>query len=221
MPENASFRQQEPGPLPPATGGASKGGVLSRIFEQHQGKWLIGLGAVTLIVMVIYLRKQNQQAVANVTGNSPTSGYGQGQTSPDQMWGAQLDADYQQMISNQNTTNGLLQQIMNQFSNPSGNPPGGTPQQPPATPSPTTPYVPIFSNQAIQSTPGSRPLVPYGTTIPSQLGDAFDYEGIHYTIDPGAGGRIWGVPGSYTKQQLQKGVGGTGILLMAPQSYYH
>lgn len=121
------------------TGGA-KQGLLSRIFENNQGKWLIGLGAATLIVMIMYARRQSSQSTATDTGSVASTT----PTPPDQMFGSQLETDYQQMIANQNTTTGLLQAISNQLSNTSPTPPAPTP-----TPNPITnklPTGPFFTH---------------------------------------------------------------------------
>lgn len=192
MPNNLT-----PGAAPP-TGGTGQPGLLNRIFEGNQGKWLIGLGAATLIVMIIYARRQGSTNTATDTGSVASTT----PTSPDQMFGAQLETDYQQMIANQNTTTGLLQAIQNQLSN--------------TTPTPPTSTTPP-SNQLM-------PIVPAGVAIPSKFGQLFDFEGIHYEVGPGGIGadkvqRLWGVrvqPGQHLSlaqwNQVPIGPGGKVLL---------
>ncbi|SRR6266699_798477 len=179
----------------------AKQGLLSRIFENNQGKWLIGLGIVTLIVTVIYLRRQSSTSTATDTGSVASTT----PTSPDQMFGAQLETDYQQMIANQNTTTGLLQAIQNQLSNTSSNT-----TAPVVTPPPGQGFL--------------QPLVPAGVSIPNKFGQFFDYEGIHYEVGPGGIGadkvqRLWGVrvqPGQHLSlsqwNQVPIGPGGKVLL---------
>lgn len=64
-----------------------------------------------------------------------------------------------------------------------------------------------------------NPLVPYGTSIPATGGAFYTYQGKTYTIVPGAGGRIWGVPGQMSYQAAMQVP--AKVLLMAPASYYH
>ena len=187
----------------PTTGGTGQPGLLNRIFEGNQGKWLIGLGAATLIVMIIYARRQGSTSNATDTGSVASTT----PTSPDQMFGAQLETDYQQMIANQNTTTGLLQAIQNQLSNL----PSNTSSNPPVvTPPPGQGFL--------------QPLVPAGVAIPSKFGQLFDFEGIHYEVGPGGVGpsgvqRLWGVrvqPGQKLSQtqwnQVPIGPGGKVLL---------
>lgn len=170
-----------------AQAGGGGGGIMGS-FRQHWPIWTIGIGAATLLIMFMIWRK-NQSSVSSATGND-TGTMGTGNSSPDQLWGSQLDADYQQMISNQNTTVGLLQQILNQMSNPSANPPGSPgPPGPPGPPGSTPP-------------PGSgflQPLFSKGSVPYSKFGDLFTNEGITYelgagSVTAGQGQNIWGVP---------------------------
>ncbi len=69
-------------------------------------------------------------------------------------------------------------------------PPATTPVAKP-TPAPTgTPAKPVP-----KSTGTGNPLVPQGVKVPGTLGSNYSYNGATYTIVPGGGGRIWGVPG--------------------------
>ena len=70
-------------------------------------------------------------------------------------------------------------------------------------------------------TPHQVPLVPQGTQVPSHLGAFFLYRGTIYTIDPGKGGRIWGVLGKVSRTQAESTpVGPKKVLLIAPARYY-
>jgi len=110
-------------PPPGVQEGSSTHGILLHLHK-HGIIWLIGLGAATLFVMILYFRNQSQQSAASQ--QMPASDTSQTAT-PDQMWGSQLDADYQQMQQALTTNTSLLQQLVNQ-----GNTPAPTP-----TPTPT------------------------------------------------------------------------------------
>ena len=89
-------------------------------------------------------------------------------------------------------------------------PPGNTPPTQPISPAPLP---------APPSNTPLRPLLPAGTQgVPSTPGAHYTVNGQIYTVMPGSGGRIWGVPGNLTAQQAAQQ---TGILLIAPSSYYH
>lgn len=107
---------------------------LSEHFGKHGQMWLVGLGIATLVVLIMYGKHRQsaaQQAAAN-TAIDPTTGqpYNVQSTTPDQAWGAQLDTDYQQMISNLNAQQGTLQQILTAIQNPTTTP---TPTPTPST----------------------------------------------------------------------------------------
>lgn len=199
---------------PAVSGGgspASPAQGLGARFQQHPILWSVGIGVAILIIYVIYKNNQN----ANATGVSSTTGTGS-PSSPDQMWGSQLDADYQQVISTQNTSNGLLQQILNQLQNPSNNPPS-TWYPPPGPPTPTPQPTPTGNKSG-------NPLYALGL-VPGQwqLGKVITINGQTWTEDPGGGGRLWGIPGDVPISKINSTPIGTGQkqLLQAPASYYH
>src|SRR5215470_9713633 len=93
-------------PLHPDNQGHA-GNKLIEHFKKRGMLYLIGLGAATVILLIMAERnKAVSQAATSAnpydTGQANPSG-----SNPDQLWGSQLDTDYQQMISNQNTTNSL------------------------------------------------------------------------------------------------------------------
>lgn len=111
--------------------GMQSGGGIRGHLQRNWPIYAVGIGLLTIAVM-IYLNYRNSGGISS----SPTSTTDSGST-----WGAQLDSDYQQMISNQNQTVGLLQQLLNQGKNSSGG--GGTPTPPgPPTPGPNNPPQP-------------------------------------------------------------------------------
>ncbi len=100
-------------------------------------------------------------------------------------------------------------------------PPGTAPptQQPPASP-PIWQGNPIWSNVP-GSTATGNPLIPQGK-LPSGnyvLGSQLVWGGQTYTTVPGAGGRLWGVPGTMSGKAAD--MTAAKILLYAPASYYH
>ncbi|SRR5713101_1994120 len=166
-----------------AQGGQSGGGIMNH-FRQHGMLYLIGIGAATLLVMFLVWRR-NQQNTGLGTGNANTTGTAT-TSSPDQLWGAQLDADYQQLISTLNTNTGLLQQILNGAGS-------GTSK--------------LANWETWKS--GDKALISKGGFNPksAHLGQQFSFEGIIGQLIPGSGGRVWWVPeighGALTAKQLQ------------------
>lgn len=181
VPQSQYNPQVTGGPMLP---GSPAQGIGAR-FNQHPILWSVGIGVAILIVYVIY--KNNQSASA--TGLSSTSGSGT-PSSPDQMWGSQLDADYQQIMSLQNNNNGLLQQILTAIQNPSSAPPQGGGGS---------------GGGGGGSGGGSggtgsgwvNPLIAFGR-LPGNLMNQFGADtmigGTEYETGWGSGGVLWGVP---------------------------
>lgn len=187
--------------VPPSSGGAVGG------FRQHKALYLIGgiAGIFGLYLLWHWWSNQSNNASASLAG----TGVGTG-TAPDQLWGSQLDADYQQLTQSMDTNSGLLQQILNKMNNPSNSPGNGGTGVTPTTPG-------VWSG---------NPLIQRGqfsSTGPS--GSFFNWQGQEWTLVYGGGGRVWGVPGEVPlqyAQQVQIGTGpGQKELLYAPSSYYH
>ena len=95
-------------------------GIMQDIKQHPVWAVTIAIGIIAILVM-IYLWWQSQSGNNSNSSNliDPTTGqpYALGNgNNPSAMYGSQLDADYQQMISNQNTMTGLLQSIQNSLS---------------------------------------------------------------------------------------------------------
>lgn len=183
-----------------------QGGILGNI-RQHWAVWTVGIAAASLLIMFMIYRRNSTAASTPIS-----SGIGTGNSSPDQLWGAQLDADYQQLASMQNTNTGILQQILNTLQNPSSNPPSGGGTPPPPTQKP-------------------NPLIPLGQ-LPSgtkyMFGQDISWGGQQYEIGPGSNGVLWGVPITGGKNLSLASwnkvpIGGTGgkVVLYGPPSLYH
>jgi hypothetical protein len=192
-----------------STTGQAQGGIANH-FKQHWVIYTLIIGAASLVLMYLIYRSQNAASnAATNTGNNANGSTGYPPTA-DNLWGAQLDSDYQQLASMQNTNTGLLQSILTAIT---------APVKPPA---PSTTPTPV-------PTPGTHPkwvnpLIPFGqwpTNHP--YSNSFDlmehptitWQGTTYKENPGAGGRLWGDP-------IAGPLKGTpSVLLYAPRSYYH
>lgn len=97
------------------------GGGIKGHFQRNWPIYTIGLGALTILV-IIYMNGRNNSVNNNLGSTSGTMG-----NAPDQLWGSQLDADLQQLMTVQNQQIGLLQQMANGTTNPSNNPPAPNP----------------------------------------------------------------------------------------------
>ncbi len=86
--------------------------------------------------------------------------------------------------------------------------------EPPGTSPPTQTPPPAPTN-------GQNPLIPYGQLPAGNWvsGSHLNWQGQTYTVEAGAGGRLWGVPGNLTLDQAR--LIKNGVLLYAPPSYYH
>lgn len=134
--------EYEAGTAVPASGGG--GGIVGSL-KHHWMWWLIAAG-ILIVAYVIYVKYGNNQSTNAAI--DPNTGLPVGATSPDQLWGSQLDADMQQIMSFQNQ---LLGQLNNQ------NPPTTTP--PTTTPPPTNNPPP--TNPPPQG--GQPPAAPFHT----------------------------------------------------------
>lgn len=194
----------------PAAVPAQQGGLIGNI-KQHWPVWTVGIAAATLFIMWLIYRNNNSAAAQAAQSNQ--YGYGTGNSSPDQLWGSQLDADYQQLASIQNTNTGILQQILNTLQNPSTSPPSGGGTPPPPNPSHNNPLIPLGQ-------------LPTGTKY--AFGQDLTWGGQEYELGPGSNGVLWGVPISGGKNLNlatwnQVPIGGTGgkVVIYGPPSMYH
>lgn len=89
--------------------GANEPGLIGNI-KRHWPVYTVVLAIITIIVM-IWINANNANNSTASTGYSTSGSTGTG--TPADLYGSQLDADYQQMMSYQNTTNGLLQTLIN------------------------------------------------------------------------------------------------------------
>jgi hypothetical protein len=184
--------------------GQQQGGLVGNI-KQHWPVWMVGIGLATIAVIYLVYRAQSNSSVNSPTGSTTDSTAGS--STPDQLWGSQLDADYQQMISSLNTNTGLLQQILTIPGTPG--PPGPTgpsgqtgPSGPGATPKiirdPNT-WSGLAGNQALfQNMP--RPAFLGARTF---TGEHFLFEGNPFTEILGSDGRIWATSGYLTAAQAK------------------
>ena len=79
------------------------------------------------------------------------------------------------------------------------------------------------SNPTVGSQPSTNPVIPFGM-LPAgshPLGSTLFWQGATYTVDPGNGGRIWGVPGKMSAQQAITTPIPPKVLLYGPISDYH
>jgi hypothetical protein len=168
------------------------GGIVGNI-KQHWPVWTVGIGIATIVVIYLVYRAQSNSAVNNPA--SSTTGTTAGSSSPDQLWGSQLDADYQQMISSLNTNTGLLQQILTAAQTPGPTGPTGPPgiQGPPGpiTRPPVDPPVPIPGKTIGLMGTASHNTWP--TNWLKRFGGIFTIAGKNYEVGPGLQGREWGV----------------------------
>ncbi len=106
--ENVAKNTQDPADT-------GQGGGIEAHFKKHWVLYTLGLGAVTILI-ILYVNNRNSNAASGTSGTD-VYGYGTGSTypngSPSDNYGSQLDADYQQMINQSNITNSLLQQLLN------------------------------------------------------------------------------------------------------------
>ena len=133
IPQEQYNQQVNPQTTQPAAVAGQQGGFMGNL-KQHPVIWTAIFGVLTIIIM-IYFYNRNKNSVASGAQDSQY-GYGTGNSSPDQLWGSQLDADYQQMSQAMDTNTALLQQLVNKLGNPSTSPPPGKPPKPPKTPPP-------------------------------------------------------------------------------------
>jgi hypothetical protein len=124
------------------------------------------------------------------------------------MWGSQLDADYQQLISATNAQTGVLNQILTGITTP----PAGSAGNPPPTQG------------------GGKPIIPFGA-LPKGFGNVFGQDlwlgTTEYQTGPGSNGLLWGVPitggknlslADWNKVPISSG---NKTLLYGPQSKYN
>ena len=194
IPQSQFSQSQLPGAQP-------QGGGIEGHFRQHWAIWLVGIGLATL-ALLWWINHNNSSSLANAAQDSQY-GYGTGNSSPDQLWGSQLDADYQQMMSNQNNEIGLLQQLVNKSASPSTSPP------PAPTPTPPGGCPQEVMCQAGMVRQGCG-CVPGGVHFPPQQhngllnfdpetslawGQKLNIAGVTYLTGWGGNGtRLWGVP---------------------------
>lgn len=98
----------------PADAGPQEGGIKGHL-KKNWPIYTVVLAIVTILVMV-WLNRSNSNSSS--TGYD-TTGYGTGNSNASDLYGSQLDADYQQMINESNITNSLLQQLLNGSGNKS------------------------------------------------------------------------------------------------------
>jgi hypothetical protein len=176
---------QSSGVSPPGQGGGIAGNI-----KQHWPVYTVVLAIITIIVIIWVNNNNNSAANTALTGTgSATSG-----TYPDQVYGSQLDADYQQMMSLQNQTNSLLQNLVNGNTNSGGGTTTGTQPIPNASKLPggqPNPAWNIPGNGALyvaNSGPQNRTILqlaslfkmsPAGVYNYGNNANVFAYEGIH------------------------------------------
>ena len=102
---------------------SAQGGGLEAHFKKHWVLYTLGIGAITILI-ILYVNNKNS---STSTTGTDAYGYGTGNTYPNgsasDQYGSQLDADYQQLINQENITNSLLQQLLNPAKTGTG---GGT-----------------------------------------------------------------------------------------------
>jgi hypothetical protein len=99
-------------------------------------------------------------------------------------------------------------------------PPPATTPAPTSTPAPVAKPAPTGTpaKPAPKTSGTGNPLVPQGVKVPGTLGSSYSYNGATYTVVPGGGGRIWGVPGKVSASQATGA--SNKVLLSAPANYY-
>lgn len=91
------------------------GGIKGHL-QRNWPLYALGLGLATIVVMI--WKSGSSNTASNIAGSTAgTMGL-----SSDQLYGSQLDADYQQLMSMQNQQLGLLNTISNTLTNPSTSP---------------------------------------------------------------------------------------------------
>lgn len=115
--DNVAATTQQPGDDP------NQGGGIEGHFKKHWVIYTLGIGLAGILV-ILWLNHNSNSS----TAGTDTYGYGTGNSypngEPSDLYGSQLDADYQQMINNSNITNSLLQQLLG--AGTSGSTTGGT-----------------------------------------------------------------------------------------------
>jgi hypothetical protein len=99
--ENAASATQDPSTQP------DEGGIKGHL-KKNWPIYTVVLAIVTIIVIIWV----NGSKGSSTTTGTDTTGYGTGNSSSSDLYGSQLDADYQQMINQENITNSLLQQLL-------------------------------------------------------------------------------------------------------------
>lgn len=170
-----------------------------------QEKVFIVGGVVAAVAILLYVRSQSQSG-----GASPASVGGSG-SAASQGGGGGI-----QTVPGPNSSSvPILPPGLNPIFDNQGNLLGYQPitQNPnPLAPPPTS------TNNAFNP---RAPALPFGTNVPSKLGDVFNFQGTNYTIVPGPNGIIYGAVGKMTPQQAQNTPLGTGkYVLTAPISVY-
>ena len=187
-------------------------GVLGDTLDEfkHASKtekvFIVG-GVAAAIAIMLYVRNQ-------ASGSQGSPGVG-GSGSAASLQGSSAQGGIQTVPGPNSSQVPILPPGLNPIYDGLGNLIGYQPitqgQLPPAQtpPLPSTPFNP------------RSPALPYGTTVPSKLGDLFSYQGTQYTIVPGPSGIIYGAVGKMTPQQAQNTPIGTGkYVLTAPISTY-
>jgi hypothetical protein len=106
--ENVAAQSQQPGD-------DQQGGIEGH-FKKHWVIYTLVIGAATLLAIIWFSNNQS-----NASNTATGTGYDtSGTSAAADTYGASLDSDYQQLIQQGNTTNSLLQQLLN------GTPSGGT-----------------------------------------------------------------------------------------------
>jgi len=95
------------GDATPPSGG---GGIMDNI-RSHWPIWTVGLGIATIVVIIWVSRSQT---ASSTSGAASATGTGNTAANGSQLWGSQLESDYQQIMYGQNTQAGLLNSILNQ-----------------------------------------------------------------------------------------------------------
>src|SRR5438309_1250319 len=121
-------------------GGSGPTGIIQDIKAHPVWAVSIGIGVIAIAIMVYFWfqgRSSNTSSLIDPTTGQPYSL--ENGNNPQAMYGSQLDADYQQLISEQNQILGILQQIQ-QGQTGSGTPPPNHPP-PHKWPKPPSPLV--------------------------------------------------------------------------------
>lgn len=133
-------------------------------FKQHW-PWLVGGALVLGVAYYIYVKNSGQSYNAAI---DPNTGMPVGATSPDQLWGSQLDADMQQMMSFQNQLIGILQQQQQQGSG------SGSGSNPPPNPPPPKLGLPDRVRNTIKTWDSKRKNGSRGVPLDSSAGSGLE-----------------------------------------------